>query len=149
MKASCIFKEVSPDREDFQQHVSHTGLQQISFQNLLALCEMSGKYQEHQFPLTVILPQRAASHKSGDEAHAANRAGNSWRADITAICFPALREERLLSRDITHRAASELQGAVINYLGESSLSKQITIGGIAVRKINSFISGDFPQMNFY
>uniref|UniRef100_A0A669CFD8 Uncharacterized protein n=1 Tax=Oreochromis niloticus TaxID=8128 RepID=A0A669CFD8_ORENI len=93
--------------------------------SLLALCEMPGKYQEHQFPLTVILPQRAASHKSGDEAHAANRAGNSWRADIAAICFPALREERL------------------------SLSKQITIGGIAVWKINSFISGDFPQMNFY
>uniref|UniRef100_A0A668RS75 Uncharacterized protein n=1 Tax=Oreochromis aureus TaxID=47969 RepID=A0A668RS75_OREAU len=54
-----------------------------------------------------------------------NSSGNSWRADITAICFPALREERL------------------------SLSKQITIGGIAVWKINSFISGDFPQMNFY
>uniref|UniRef100_A0A3P9B0M0 Uncharacterized protein n=1 Tax=Maylandia zebra TaxID=106582 RepID=A0A3P9B0M0_9CICH len=79
---------------------------------LLALCEMSGKYQEHQFPLTVILPQRAASHKSGDEAHAANRAGNSWRADITAICFPALREERLLSRDITHRAASDERASV-------------------------------------
>ena len=59
-----------------------------------ALYEMSVKYQEHQFPLTIILPQSCMSHLSGDEVQHTERGAAGEQILQRSVSTPEKRHCR-------------------------------------------------------
>ena len=55
---------------------------------------MSVKYQEHQFPLTIILPQSCVSHLSGDEVQHTERGAAGEQILQRSVSTPEKRHCR-------------------------------------------------------
>lgn len=78
-----------------------------------ALYEMSVKYQQHQFPLTIILPQSSISHMSSNEAQQTEQA--TAGVQILRRSFSTLERRDCWAEISDTDTASESLHFMVNY----------------------------------
>ena len=85
---------------------------------------MSVKYQKHQFPLTIILPQSSVSDMSGDEVQQTERATAGVQILQRSVFTPERRDCWAEISDIN--TARKLLHFMVNYLDEDGSTQENT-----------------------